>query len=71
MRKLRGLIKKVDASGRFPSGCTAIDVWMLRECYEKLHDGHRYSTVSENVANTCKSCGLSVVEKGIGWTITK
>ena len=71
MRKLKALINRVDNSGVLPRECAPFDVWSLRECYDALHGGKRYSTVSYAVASICGQCGLKVSEQGIGWRIAK
>lgn len=41
---------------------------VIRELLD-IYDGISTQTISSDVANVCKACGLKVTEKGIGWVI--
>lgn len=59
--------------GRTPRGLKNIslyDIRTLQEINDILKSKKSADTINSNVKEICLSCGLTVKEKGIGWSIT-
>lgn len=69
---LEAEIQYNDKHGKFKSkNLTSVMFYELWDICRAVNRGYAQDTLSKDVADICKKCGLSVQEEGVGWRVRR